>query len=132
MWFTWDELWEGQMRRKRWMRQKARRKNRGVLPDDEGLLDEFRGPGRCEFCRRWCVAREAAHIVTRGFGGWSRMDIRINLVSLGSAYECGCHYHAHQGGRPTITDLLVIVAAREGRTPVDVQDELNMLKWNRS
>lgn len=100
--------------------------------EDKELLDGFRGPGYCGWCGRYCRNREAAHINTRGMGGWSRADVRLNIVALGSAYDCGCHYHSHNGERPIRADLIAIVAAREKMLQSDVEAALDELKWGRS
>lgn len=83
-----------------------------MIVRNKPLLAEFRTPGRCEFCGKQCKLREPAHIFSVGAG---RLDIRCNLVALGStsAMACACHSKSHAGQRPTTADLLEIVAKRE-------------------
>lgn len=73
--------------------------------ENSELLEEFRKPGPCEVCRKPCLVREAHHI-------WHRtptLDVRINLVALGSTlgFECPCHsfIHAAREGRITVTSV---------------------------
>ena len=98
---------------------------------DEALLAEFRTPGRCEFCRKWCEVREPAHIFSRGAG---RVDIKENLVSLGSTpnFSCECHYKNHFGGVPTREMLLVVAAAREGTKPDKIRELVYRIRADKS
>ena len=61
--------------------------------EDEKLLATFRGPGRCELCGKGCKSREPHHVTAKGMGGGKRLDIRLNILSVGStpAFECECH-----------------------------------------
>src|ERR1700722_12838836 len=68
---------------------------------NEPLLSSMRVPGLCESCRELCMRREPHHILTRGMGGASRMDVRINLVSLCPP----CHRAHHDGNDPLTCDL---------------------------
>lgn len=92
--------------------------------DDPRLLSEFRTPGKCEWCGKWCRVREPAHLWAKGMGGGARLDIRINLIALGStlAFECTCHTDHHAGHRPIREDLLAVVANRE-KTRQDTIEE---------
>lgn len=96
-------------------------------------LARFRSPGRCEFCQQ-PGQREAAHVLSAGAG---RMDIGINLVSLGLgpwawAYGgrsvCCCHVQNHQGKPPTREDLLEIVARRESVAVGDLEAALYLIR----
>ncbi len=82
------------------------------VPDNK-ILREFRQPGPCLFCKRWCRWPECAHIEARGMGSGSRLDLRINLCRLGGAWECNCHGAHHAGREPTREQLFALVAARE-------------------
>jgi hypothetical protein len=97
---------------------------------DEALLDRFRGRGRCEYCHRQCRNREPHHIRQRGIGGWSRVDVPINLISLGSAMpgDCNCHGRFHVGHIPRC-DLLALVAAREGVLQGEIEAEMDRILW---
>lgn len=96
---------------------------------NEILLAEFRTAGRCEWCGAWCRVREPSHLWGRGFGGGTRLDVRINLMGKGSTanFECGCHnaYHAGKIGR---NELLSVVAAREQCVPDDIEVVIWLLK----
>jgi hypothetical protein len=81
---------------------------------DEALLNRFRGPGPCEWCKKPCRNREAAHVFCKGFGGWARLDVAVNVVALGGPWDCNCHGSHHDGNRPLRCDLLAVVAQREG------------------
>jgi hypothetical protein len=109
-------------------RRKARRKNRGILPDNEALLDRFRHSPRCSWCGtptpEGC---QPHHLFGRGMGGWSRMDHPWNLISL-----ClPCHMSHHDGNRPLTLDLVAVVAARESTTQSELRDFINTLKWSK-
>ena len=97
---------------------------------DYALLDEFRTRGRCEVCGVFCAAREPHHLLARGMGGGGRMDIRENLIAVGSSLpfpECPCHRAIHDG-HIAKDDLLQIVARREGLTAAAVQSRLFRLR----
>ncbi len=85
---------------------------------DEPTLDCFRGPGVCELCLKRVKNRDPHHIHTRGAG---RLDIRINLIALCTAFSGGdnCHQRAHDGHVPR-DRLLAIVAKREGWKVEDI------------
>lgn len=94
---------------------------------DNKLLSEFRTPGRCEHCKAWCEIREPHHLWGRGMGGGSRLDIRINLISLGQVFQCPCHRDFHDGHILKAT-LLALVAAREGCLQSDIEREIWRLR----
>lgn len=85
-----------------------------MIVKNEKLLKSMRESGLCEWCGVWCERREPHHIHARGMGGGSRLDIPINLVSLGTAGDCSCHAGA-QRGNPPKDILLAIAAEREIR-----------------
>lgn len=89
---------------------------------NETLLDEFRGPGPCEWCGKPCKRREPHHLWARGIGGGSRMDIRINLIALGHSetFQCGCHKRIHAGGLDR-HQMIEVVAKRERTDPDLIQ-----------
>ena len=92
------------------------------------LLKKYRTPGPCEMCQRPCQRRQPHHIISRGFGGSKRLDVEINLVALGSAFECSCHTRFHSTGELQPEDFMQIVARREGVMVWDVQDVLYFLR----
>lgn len=114
------------MKRQRWMQRKARRKNRGVVPDDEALLDQYRGVQFCWWCGRskFC---QPHHLVSRGMGGWSRADVSLNLAAL--CIDCHQATHSHQ--RPLYCDLVAVVAARNGVSQAEIEDALRNIRWGR-
>ncbi len=98
-----------------------------MIEKNESILKDFRGPGQCGWCARWCNHRQAAHLVAKGMGGGKRLDIRINLISLGCAFCCNCHGKSHNGERPMYCDLLAVVAAREQTTQDQIEREVAAL-----
>jgi hypothetical protein len=96
-----------------------------MIVKDEKMLAFFRGSGPCESCGKHCENLAPHHWKPRGMGGGSRLDIPINLISLGSDYDCPCHWRAQNNARFN-NDLLVIIARREGRTAADIVSEINL------
>ena len=85
------------------------------------LLKLFRTEGECEVCERPCLVREPHHIRARGVGDVHRLDIRINLIALGSSRPglgCDCHERVHTWPGVSVDAktrlLLEKVAEREG------------------
>lgn len=91
--------------------------------ENEAVLASFRGPGRCDWCGKFCQLREAAHVFAKGMGGARRIDMPFNVAGLGrtDAFECICHKSHHDGNRPLHCDLLAKVAAREGLFQGDIE-----------
>lgn len=89
---------------------------------DESVLAEFRRGGCCERCwERSYPGRDPHHIEPRGMGGARRLDVHINLISLGHTHACGCHLGATEN-RIRKREFFQIVAAREG-LPVDAVEQ---------
>lgn len=89
---------------------------------DEAVLDQFRGVGRCEICQRPQAVRDPHHVMGKGMGGSSQLDIRINLLAV-----CRwCHVRIH-GGNIKREEVLKIVARREQTTPDLIEKELYRL-----
>lgn len=79
-----------------------------IVNDD--LMMEFRLAKRCGWCAQPRPGGfDPHHLHARGFGGGSRLDVRINLLPLCRE----CHQNVHTGVI-TLNDLLAIVAQREG------------------
>ncbi len=104
-----------------------------IMPRNERLLDEFRGPGLCEVCGVWCSVRDAAHAFERGVNSWKRIDLRWNLISLGTMVPwlagpglCLCHSRYHNG-KLSRGRILEVIAAREGLTVQWIIDEHSRL-----
>lgn len=91
----------------------------------EPLLNVFRQIGVCSWCGN-AGRTEVAHIVARGMGGGSRLDIPVNLVSLGAAFSCRCHAKSHEGERPLTVDLLAVIAARYEVSQKDIDHEIKL------
>ncbi len=87
---------------------------------DEALLAEFSLLPACELCGRPREERERLdpnHILQRGAGGGSRLDLRENVVAC--CHEpCHMQYHDGRPGAPSHGDqrdrFLSIAARREG------------------
>lgn len=90
---------------------------------DKKLLLAVRKTGRCQWCGR-SGPTDAAHVFTRGMGGGSRLDIRINLVALCRQ----CHDDHHRGERPIDCDLLALSAATEGLTTQEARGVIWLLR----
>ncbi len=105
-----------------------------MIVENESLLREFRGPGKCEWCGKQCRTREAAHIFAKGMGGGGRLDVRINLVGLGLGgwvgvrAECNCHSSHHTGHEPSKRQLMERAAEREGVDATDIEAVLWLLR----
>jgi hypothetical protein len=97
---------------------------------DEELLEEFRLPGLCELCDRFCRVREPHHLASKGSGGWSRFDLRYLLISLGSTahFQCDCHRQA-QEFRISRERVFEVVAQRENISVEFIEAEINRLRW---
>jgi len=91
-----------------------------LIHKDEAVLDLFRGPGQCELCGARCKRREPHHWRARGAGGGARLDIRENLIALGSAFDCACHVRA-EAGLINRQVLLFVIALREHSTPKRIE-----------
>ena len=81
---------------------------------DEALLALFRSATRCEWCGRDTPeGADPAHVFARGVGGGSRLDIRINLVSLCRGWHNGqwvsCHDANHAGLFFELDAILAVV-----------------------
>lgn len=77
------------------------------------LLHEYSLPGLCELCGKKCRQRAAHHHIRRG---QVRLDIPINLVSLGVWPACKCHEELHGFGevrRMRREQVLNAIAERE-------------------
>ena len=99
---------------------------------DASLIAAFRSPGRCEHCGKWCQVREGAHIFARQRGNGGQVDIKENLVALGSTpmFQCPCHTRSGDGHEPTRATLLTIAAKREKTTAEAI--EALVYYWRRS
>lgn len=100
------------------------------------LLKEFRRAGFCEWCNCYCLVREPHHLRTKGFGGGSTLDVRINLISLGGSkklpdgrrrFFCRCHTSL-QGDAHRAQEVLSIVALREKVRPEEITEVMDWLR----
>jgi hypothetical protein len=93
---------------------------------NESVLDLFRGPGRCEWCQRRVLRREAHHVFGKGAG---RVDIPGNAAGLCAAFSGGLHcHHEFHAGHITRGDLLAVTAAREGCTQADIEHDVFLVR----
>lgn len=83
---------------------------------------EFRLKGRCERCSKRGPV-EPHHVFTKGMGGATRLDVKINLLALCRVCHDGFHL-----GRISRDELLDIIAAREGVTRVDLIEAIWILR----
>lgn len=96
---------------------------------DEKMLTNFRGPGMCQFCGRYCHKdREASHLFARGMGSGSRLDIEINLMALGGPWECKCHHLSHSEGKPSRADLLNKKSKYVGAPAHSIEEAIKFLQ----
>lgn len=94
---------------------------------NEDVLNRFRGRGPCGYCRRPCRQLQPHHVMARGIGSASRLDLPLNLIPLCAFPEGNCHETAHLGRIPR-HDLFAIIAAREVMTPELLRDQLFRLQ----
>lgn len=90
------------------------------------LRREYSEPGNCEFCGLWRRVREGHHLYAVGSGGGGRLDIRINMIALGSSQSgafmrCSCHGKIHNDLGELNPKALAIVAEREGTDPETIE-----------
>ncbi len=100
-------------------------KGRRVIDDD--LLAELRWQP-CWFCGTTQRVRQVHHVVSKGMGGWSRSDTRLNCIPL--CLECHSAHHA--GQRPLTEDLIAVIAARNEVTQADVEDAMREIRWGKT
>jgi|ERR1700719_671738 len=94
---------------------------------DEPLLASMRLAGPCDLCSKWCRSREPAHILSRGMGGGRRIDHRLNLLALGTVFQCDCHNRIHRG-KIGEAEQWAAVAEREVTTPEAAQFEIRRIR----
>lgn len=85
--------------------------------EDPAALVPFRAKDRCEYCRvKITTGLDPNHIVQKGVGGGSRLDLKENLISL--CRKCHRAYHDGNPKYPTHNEMrdqfFAIVAKREG------------------
>jgi hypothetical protein len=82
---------------------------------NKDLIRAFREPGNCEFCGRYCKAREAHHWQPKGMGNGCQLDVRFNLICVGSTplWQCTCHTQM-ESGEIYRRDVLAKIAALNG------------------
>ncbi len=86
-------------------------------------LERARCAGPCEYCGLWHERREPHHLLSRGHGGGTRLDIQQNLMSLCPFWK-GNDCHRLKGDDPRCApEMFRIVAIREGFLDGDT------LKW---
>jgi hypothetical protein len=94
---------------------------------DNNMLKRFRGPGLCELCGKPCSAREPHHVIAKGMGGGRQLDIRINLVAVGSTpgFECECHSRAD--AKAEQARCRQIIARREKTTVEAIEEACDLI-----
>lgn len=79
---------------------------------DDALLREIAEFGWCEKCqKRYPSGVDPAHIVARGMGGGSRVDVRENVIGL-----CRQHHSEHHNGKISQDEMWAMAARRLGKT----------------
>ncbi len=91
---------------------------------DEAVLRLYRGPGKCAICGTFSPQRECHHVWSRGAG---RLDIPINVCSLGGAWSCMCHSRSQCYTIPR-QNVVQAVAFREG---LDAEFVAQRVPWLR-
>ena len=101
----------------------------GMIIRDPELLASYHTPGLCEICGKRFAEREPHHFLARGMGGGGQIDVRWNLVALGSSKDfcCPCHTKIH-AAEISREQVLAVIATREGVTPQQIVAELNRLR----
>lgn len=85
---------------------------------DKALLKIVAACPNCECCgARTPNGADPHHIYSKGAG---RVDIPENLVALCRS----CHNGYHYSSKPSLQDLLTIVAIREGMIAEDIEKEV--------
>ncbi len=87
------------------------------------LMREFSAKQICEYCGRYARRMECHHMMGRGFGGGTRMDVRWNLIALCNFMDSDCHGRAQRYQIP-VEEIRQIIADREGTTSETVEDFL--------
>ena len=81
-----------------------------VINDD--LLREIAERCWCEkCCKRHPMVVDPAHIIARGMGNGSRVDVEENLVGL-----CRTHHNQHHSGHIKQSEMWAMAAKRLGKT----------------
>lgn len=93
------------------------------------LLAEFRAPGRCHLCGRFCAVREGHHLWKRQMGGGNQQDVRINLICVGSTpmMLCPCHGEMESGAIDS-SSVILKVAQREGVLQPDIVTVMRFIR----
>ena len=84
--------------------------------ENDALLQYFRSRPFCEWCKKSGYGFDPAHVLARGLGGGSQLDVALNLCSLCRT----CHTNHHAGFSPTKEELFELIARREGLENGDV------------
>lgn len=99
---------------------------------DEKVLASMRGPGPCLWCKMQCARREVHHLVCKGMGGGSRLDVPWALASLCDHFGASCHRRYHDGNLDNAEvraadRMRELVARREGTTPEAITEAIYCL-----
>ncbi len=89
---------------------------------DPDLLLAFRLKGRCEHCG---LSRptDPHHLFGRGFGGGTRLDVRLNLMAL-----CRACHDLYHGGVILRCTLIALVERRERLQPGTLEEMIYELR----
>lgn len=85
------------------------------------LLRSYHSKGTCELCGKVCQKCEPHHIVARGMGGGRRLDVRCNLIRVGSSRHFQCQCHSLIDTKEGYRRCLEVSAKREGCKPEEIE-----------
>ena len=98
-----------------------------MIIKNPSLLASCRSKGRCALCGKYCNRREGHHVLCRGMGGGSRLDVKIHLVCVGSTRTRECDCHSRIDTKEGRERCLRIVADREKCQVEDIEEALWVL-----
>ena len=95
-----------------------------MIWEDDKMLSLFRLAFSCSYCRQPTPGgTDPCHVITRGVGGGTRLDVPLNLVSLCRT----CHNENHAGRSPTREELCELVGERYGYKSHEVLARLHRM-----
>lgn len=102
---------------------------KSVIIRNQSLLRSCRTAGPCALCGKQCKKRESHHIFARGLGGGNTLDIKINLLAVGSTRHRECHCHSLVDTKEGRIRCIRIVAEREKCLPQQIEEAINFIRY---